>query len=124
MVRIDQELASSKAAFYRTMRKHPDRLKGKSIDDAYAAMRRQVGYNNRVLDVTYAGNPTVGPKIPKRSSGGHGVGGMGVRVNLPKIGKPDITGPFVKNPLPKKKQQKTLDATHDAIARRMKKRGF
>jgi hypothetical protein len=62
-------LASSKAAFFKTMRKHPERLKGKSIEAAYAGMRRQVGYNEqagRASQPNYA-KGVQGPVAPKAS---------------------------------------------------------
>lgn len=36
------QMSGSKAAFYRTMKNHPERLKGKTVDEAYAGMRRNV----------------------------------------------------------------------------------
>lgn len=56
---LDQVLESRKAAFMRTMKNHPERLKGKTAEEAYQGMRRQVAH----LQSTVPGNKNSAPGV-------------------------------------------------------------
>lgn len=92
--RVDQVTAARKAAFVRTMMKHPERLKGKSIEEAYQGMRRQVGHmteasgGNRnspnFIGPTYNGQAaaTAGgsKKVPTKAVGSDLLGGKNAKM--------------------------------------------
>src|SRR5689334_15991594 len=59
---LDKNTAARKAAFVRTMLNHPERLKGKTVEEAYAGMRRQVQHMTDASGGDRSSKSFIGPR--------------------------------------------------------------
>lgn len=93
------DLAKRKKSFMDYYTANPDKLKGKSVHDAYAAMRREAGRQNRTSRKADGFDSAIKRRLdqkasPKSSNSNSGRGfryGKGPNVTLPKISIKPIT---------------------------------
>lgn len=90
---VDRITAERKAAFVKTMKNHPERLKGKSVEEAYQGMRRQVEHMRDASGGDRNSSKFIGPKVPKDKPSAGAVErrlkmGYGQSIKVPKPGMP------------------------------------